>query len=65
MKEGGTGGGKTITGLHFEQKVDFQTLLKKIEGYKVISKPNEVGEFVYYDNQLVARCFKKHAFYKY
>ena len=29
MKEGGKGGGKTITGLNFENKVDFLTLLMK------------------------------------
>jgi hypothetical protein len=30
MKEGGIGGANTLTGLNFENKVDFQNLLGKI-----------------------------------
>jgi hypothetical protein len=64
MKEGGIGGGNTVTGLHFENKVDFQTLLLGINGYK-IKKSNHAGSDVYFNDELVARCFKKYAFYKF
>jgi hypothetical protein len=35
MKKGGVGGGKTITGLDFEKKVDFQYLLSEVDGYAI------------------------------
>ena len=65
MKEGGKGGGNTITGLKFERKVDFQTLLSEIQGYKILHNTDKAGECIYYNNILIARCFKKHAFYKF
>ncbi len=65
MKKNGTGGGKTITGLNFEIKADFQNLLKKIPGYEIKKNKNKAGENIYFENKLVARCFKKHGFYKY
>ena len=65
MKEGGTGGEKTLTGLKFERKIDFQTLLKRIKGYEIKDVNNKPGEYIYYNKKLVARCFKKHAFYKF
>ena len=65
MKEGGTGGEKTLTGLNFEKRVDFQTLLKSIKGYEFKNIGDKAGEYIYYNGKLVARCFKKHAFYKF
>ena len=65
MKEGGKGGGKTITGLNFERKVDFLTLLSRIPNYRHVKDPKKAGHNIYYRNDLVARCFKKYAFYGY
>lgn len=63
MKTGGTGGSNTQTGLRFEQEVDFLDLLEAIPGYSVSAVPGKAGKGVYYKGDLVARCFKKHAFY--
>jgi hypothetical protein len=63
MKAGGVGGGKTITGLHFEAKVDFHQLLMRIPGYAIHDSPGKAGLDVTYKNQLVARLFRKSAFY--
>ncbi len=65
MKTGGTGGELTQTGLRFESRVDLLTLLGKIPGYTVVNATNRAGSDVYFDSQLVARCFKKNAFYKF
>lgn len=65
MKEGGTGGAKTLTGLHFEKKVDFQTLLKRIPHYEIKDLVGKSGQGVFFKKKLIARCFKKHAFYKF
>jgi hypothetical protein len=65
MKKGGVGGGKTITGLDFEKKVDFQQLLLEIDGYEIKQIQGKAGKGVFFNDLLVARCFKKHDFYKY
>lgn len=65
MKTGGTGGCNTITGLCFEKKVDFQELLKAIPGYALKELPHKIGLGVFFENELVARCFRKHDFYKF
>lgn len=59
MIKGGVGGGNTRTGLVFEGKVDLATFLSKQPRYKILNG------IVYYDNEKVARIFKKHAFYKF
>ena len=59
MKTGGKGGGNTITGLIYEGKVDLATFLNKQTGYLVS------GSEVYYNDELIARLFKKHKLYKY
>ena len=67
MKKGGTGGGSTISGLIFEERVDILTLLKKMPGYAVV-QPEEVagaGSHIMFNGKQVARCFKKHEFYEY
>ncbi|MEY3996423.1 MAG: hypothetical protein RL344_766 [Pseudomonadota bacterium] len=62
MIEGGIGGANTGTGLKFEDKVDFIALLKNIKGYSV--KENlKTGFDIFYQEQLIARCFKEHSFY--
>ena len=65
MKKGGIGGGSTITGLNFENKVDFLTLLEKIPSYRVEKSADKAGHEIYHYDQPVARCFKKLAFYKF
>ena len=65
MIKGGIGGGNTITGLHFEDKANFQNLLKKIDGYEITAVNGKSGESVFFQGNIVARCFKKHGFYKF
>ena len=59
MKAKGTGGANTKTGLVFEGNTDLSTFLNKQIDYKV------TNENVYYKDELVARVFKKHSFYKF
>jgi len=65
MKEGGIGGASTLTGLNFELEVDFQDLLAAKPGYAVRPNPGKAGKGVFFKGQLVARCFRKHDFYKF
>lgn len=65
MKEGGTGGGKTITGLDFEVKTDLISLLNNIPGYQIINDSIKAGQEIYFNNELVGRCFRKYEFYKF
>ncbi len=65
MKTGGLGGANTLTGLNFESKVDFQKLLGEIPGYSLAKIPDKAGIGVFFEGKLVARCFKKHDFYRF
>ncbi len=65
MKKGGKGGSKTLTGLNFEEKVDLYRLLEKIPGYRLKKSKIRAGIDVYFEEKLVARCFRKHEFYKF
>lgn len=65
MKTGGKGGGNTTTGLNFEKKVDFHELLKGVPGYEVKPVFGKAGLGVYFEGELVARCFRKHDFYSF
>jgi hypothetical protein len=65
MKTGGKGGGNTAPGLKFEREVDFHVLLERIPGYRAEVIPNKAGLGVFFEGSLVARCFKKHDFYKF
>ena len=65
MKEHGIGGGNTITGLNFERTVDFQELLASKPGYEIREIPGKAGKGVFFEGELVARCFRKNGFYKY
>jgi hypothetical protein len=65
MKEGGIGGGNTLTGLNFERHVDFQVLLAAKPGYEVKTIPGKAGNGVIFKGKLVARCFRKNEFYKF
>lgn len=65
MKTGGVGGANTLTGLNFEKKIDFQKLLGEVPGYEVRRIPGKAGVGVFFEGKLVARCFRKHDFYKF
>lgn len=65
MKTGGSGGGATITGLTFEKKVDFRDLIAAIPGYELKKVSHKAGLGVFFENKLVARCFRKHDFYRF
>lgn len=57
MIEKGTGGSKTLTGLDFEKRTDIRDIFKKIEGYSV------EGNELRYNNDVVAKFFKKFSVY--
>jgi len=59
MIKGGTGGSNTLTGLIYEAKVDLNNFLNSRKGYSVKETK------VYFNNELVARLFKKHNLYKF
>ena len=65
MITGGKGGAKTKTGLVFEERVDLITLFQDINGYTVKDTNNNSGVHIYYNAKEVARCFKKHEFYRF
>jgi len=65
MKTGGLGGANTLTELNFEGKVDFQKLLGKVPEYRIDKIPDKAGMGVFFEGKLVARCFKKHDFYRF
>lgn len=57
MKKGGVGGGKTITGLHFEHKVNLITKIADIPGYEV------KGNAIYFEGKLLAYSYPKYDLY--
>lgn len=59
MKQGGTGGGNTITGLIYEAKVDLANFLNSQKGYVV------KGMDIFFNSELVGNIFKKHDLYKF
>jgi len=63
MVKDGKDGSKTLTGLNFENKVDFLGFLKGIKGYTVRNSNKRAGSDIYFNEKLVARAFKKHDFY--
>lgn len=65
MKEGGTGGARTLTGLRFEQRTDLLTALRRVEDYSVKPELGRAGQRLLFQGQPVARCFKKHTFYEF
>jgi len=65
MKAGGTGGSSTVTGLNFENKVDFLTLLRDVPNYRIEEALGRFGHKIYCRNKLIAKCFKKHDFYRF
>lgn len=65
MKEGGTGGARTLTGLWFEERIDLLTALERIDGYSVEPQPGRSGLWLLFQGQQLARCFRKHTFYEF
>lgn len=65
MKTGGLGGANTLTGLNFERKVDFQKLINNMPGYEIKKISGKAGMGVFFEGNLVARCFRKHDFYRF
>lgn len=65
MRTGGIGGANTKTGLNFENKVDFQQLIAAIPGYREKKDPDKAGILIFFENTLVARCFRKNDFYNF
>ncbi len=65
MKEGDSGGSHTLTGLRFEKRVDLYKLLSRIPGYTIKKSTNQAGHEIYFNGELVARCFRKYEFYKF
>lgn len=67
MNRGGTGGANTQTGLRFEEKVDFLTLIQGINGYEVKeTKIQDIYDIFYKkEKEPVAKSMKKHGFYRY
>lgn len=57
MIEKGIGGGNTITGLHFEKKVDLLKVFARMRGYSV------KGHKIFYKDREVAISLKKNALY--
>lgn len=55
----------TLTGLRLERKVDFQKLIGSIPEYSVRKLPDQAGMGVFFENKLVARCFRKYDFYEF
>jgi hypothetical protein len=65
MKAGGVGGGSTITGLRFEREIDLHSLLERIPGYSINKLEGQAGLGVFFENKLVAKCFRKNDFYRF
>lgn len=63
MKEGGTGGCNTTTGLRFERQSDFRDLLSRIKGYELRQVSGRAGLDVLFQGSRVARTFRKGEFY--
>ncbi len=63
MKKDGKGGDSTGTGLRFEGKVDFLTLIEEVPGYTI--RKALVGKEILFENRVYATCFKKYKFYEY
>jgi len=58
MKKGGTGGGRTITGLRFESRITLEKAISSLPGYTV--KNDEV----HFKGQKIAEFYPKHKLYR-
>lgn len=58
MIKGGKGGGKTVTGLHFESRHSLEKAISSLPGYSV------KGDKVFFKGEQVAELYQKHKLYK-
>jgi len=58
MKKGGTGGGKTITGLRFESRITLEKAISALPGYRV------KNDKVHFKSRKIAEFYPKHKLYK-
>jgi len=58
MIKGGKGGGRTVTGLKFESRIDLKETIKPLNGYNI------AGNEVFFEGQKVAELYQKHKLYK-
>lgn len=58
MIKSGVGGGKTITGLRFEERISLKQIFLNLNGYDVKE------ENVFFNNKKIATFYKKHKIYK-
>ena len=65
MKEGGTGGANTKSGLQFEERTDLRQIFESIPGYQLKPTADSAGYEVWFDDKLLAHCFKKREFYRF
>jgi hypothetical protein len=65
MIKGGIGGATTLTGLAFEKEACFRELLMKVPGYSLKVDSNKSGLGVFFNDNLVARCYRKNEFYNF
>lgn len=65
MIKGGTGGNHTKTGLHFEQRTDIKQLFEQIKGYELKPSTNQTGYEIWFQDKLLAYCFKKRELYRF
>lgn len=65
MIKGGTGGGRTQTGLRFEQRTDIKQLFEQIDGYELKQSSNKTGYEIWFKGNLLAYCFKKRELYRF
>lgn len=54
-----------MSSLRFEREVDFQKLVRSIPGYSVKKVSGKAGVGLFFNDRLVARCFKKRDFYEF
>lgn len=57
MKKGGVGGAKTVTGLHFETRVNLLTKIAEVPGYEVR------GNVIFYNDKALAYSYPKQDLY--
>jgi len=55
----GKGGGNTITGIHFEKRINLLDFLARQKGYSV------KNNIIYFNNKEVARSYAKNGLYRY
>jgi hypothetical protein len=58
MIKNGIGGGKTITGLRFEERISLKQLFSGIKGYEV------KNEDIFFNDKKIATFYQKHKIYK-